>query len=152
MRWASLVILAGLADSAHSLFPQKLSVVFARFAFNPKFREFQLVPIKWNWPFRLGPTGIFGTSFQGSPFLPCLVISGRSDRNLPFHLIKLLTPAPLFCILFTRTITKRAVAWVPGLCNRNSNVLFHWALRISEISHRNFFWTESAIYIRTWTY
>ena len=94
--------------------------MFACFAFNPKFREFQLVPIKWNRPFRLGPTGIFGTSFQGSPFLPCLFISGRSDRNLPFQLTKLLTPAPLFCILFTRTITKRAVAWVPGLCFQGS--------------------------------
>jgi len=37
---------------------------------------------------------------------------GRSDRNVPFHLTKLLFPVPLFCILLTRTITKRAVAWV----------------------------------------
>ena len=37
---------------------------------------------------------------------------GRSDRNVPFHLTKLLSPVPLFCILLTRTITKRAVAWV----------------------------------------
>ena len=29
-----------------------------------------------------------------------------------FHLTKLLSPVPLFCILLTRTITKRAVAWV----------------------------------------
>ena len=28
------------------------------------------------------------------------------------HLTKLLSPVPLFCILLTRTITKRAVAWV----------------------------------------
>ena len=42
-----------------------------------------------------------------------LVISfGRSDRNVPFHLTKLLSPVPLFWILLTRTITKRAVAWV----------------------------------------
>ena len=37
---------------------------------------------------------------------------GRSDRNVPFHLRKLLSPVPLFCILLARTITKRAVAWV----------------------------------------
>ena len=37
---------------------------------------------------------------------------GRSDRNVPFHLTKLLSPVPLFCILLTKSITKRAVAWV----------------------------------------
>ena len=37
---------------------------------------------------------------------------GRSDRNVPFHLTKLLCPVPLFCVLLTRTIPKRAVAWV----------------------------------------
>jgi len=29
---------------------------------------------------------------------------GRSDRNVPFHLTKLLSPVPYFCILLTRTI------------------------------------------------
>ena len=37
---------------------------------------------------------------------------GRSDRNVSFHSAKLLSPVPLFRILLTRTITKRAVAWV----------------------------------------
>ena len=37
---------------------------------------------------------------------------GRWDRNVSFHSTKLLSPVPLFCILLTRTITKRAVAWV----------------------------------------
>ena len=37
---------------------------------------------------------------------------GQSDRNVPFHLTKLMCPVPLFCFLLTRTITKRAVAWV----------------------------------------
>ena len=37
---------------------------------------------------------------------------GRSDLNVPFHLTQLLSPGPLFCILPTRTITKRAVSWV----------------------------------------
>ena len=37
---------------------------------------------------------------------------GRSDRNVSFHSTKLLSPVSLFRILLTRTITKRAVAWV----------------------------------------
>ena len=37
---------------------------------------------------------------------------GRWDRNVPSHLTKLLSPVPLFCILLTTTITKRAVTWV----------------------------------------
>ena len=31
--------------------------------------------------------------------------------SVPFHLTKLLSPVPLFCILLTRIITKRTVAW-----------------------------------------
>ena len=52
---------------------------------------------------------------------------GRSDRNVLFHLTKLLSPIPLFCILLTKTITKRAVAWV-------GSVQLEWARGISEIS------------------
>ena len=41
---------------------------------------------------------------------------GRSDRNGPLHSTNLLSPVPLFRILLTKsltkTITKRAVAWV----------------------------------------
>ena len=65
------------------------------------------------------------------------------DRNVPLHLSKLLSPwpVPLFCILLSRTITKRAVAG-SGLCNRN--VPFHWACEISsEISNRDFCWMEN---------
>ena len=35
--------------------------------------------IKWNGPFRLGPTGIFGTSFEGGPTVTGLVISAVYD-------------------------------------------------------------------------
>ena len=66
--------------------------------------------IKWNGPFRFGPTGIFGTSLKVVHFDRSRHF-GRSDRNVPFHLTKLLSLVPLFCILLTRTITKRAVAW-----------------------------------------
>ena len=37
---------------------------------------------------------------------------GWSDRNVPFHLTKLLSPVLLLCILLARTISKRAVAWL----------------------------------------
>ena len=57
---------------------------------------------------------------------------GRPDRNVPFHLRKLLSPVPLFFVLLTRTITKQ-------------NVLFHWACGISKISDPNFCWVESAL-------
>ena len=53
--------------------------------------------IKCNGPFRFGPTGIFGNSFDRSGHF------GRSDRNVSFHLSKLLPPVPNFCILLTRT-------------------------------------------------
>ena len=39
---------------------------FGRFPFNPKFRKFRWF-IRWNGPFRFGPTGTFGTSFEGGP-------------------------------------------------------------------------------------
>ena len=64
---------------------------------------------------------------------------GQSDRNVPFHLTKLLSPVPLFCILLTRTITKCTVAWV-GSVQPECTVL----CGISEMSNRNFGWMESA--------
>ena len=36
----------------------------------------------------------------------------RSDQHVTLHLAKLLSPVPLLCILPTRTMTKRVVAWV----------------------------------------
>ena len=62
--------------------------------------------IKWKGPFRFGLTELFGTSFEGGPLWPV----GRWYWNVPF-LTKLSSPVPLFCILLTRTITKRAVAF-----------------------------------------
>ena len=48
-------------------------------------------------------------------------------RGIPFHLTKLLSPVPLFCILLTRTITKRGVAWAgsvqPSLHSRRLEVV-----------------------------
>ena len=50
---------------------------------------------------------------------------GWLDRNVPFHLTKLLSPVPLFCILLTRTITKNAGWFGSGLCNRNVPFVGH---------------------------
>ena len=54
---------------------------------------------------------------------------GRSDRNVPFHLTKLLSPVPLFCILLARTITKRAVAWVGSVQPECTVPLGTWNFR-----------------------
>ena len=54
---------------------------------------------------------------------------GRSDRNVPFHLTKLLSPVPRFCILFARTITKQAVAWVGSVQPECTVPLGTWNFR-----------------------
>ena len=58
---------------------------------------------------------------------------GRSDREVLFHLAKLLFPVPLFCILLTRTITKRAVDWVGSVQPECTVPLGTW-------NFRNFRW------------
>ena len=48
--------------------------------------------IKWNGPFRFGPTGIFGTSFEGGPQWP--VWSFRSvEPKCPFPFAKIVVPS-----------------------------------------------------------
>ena len=77
-----------------------------RFPFNPKFRKF------------LFAQGLVRPEYSGSAQkVVHFDRSGHfdlSDRNVSFHLAKLLFSIPLSCILLTRTITKRAVAvaWV----------------------------------------
>ena len=66
---------------------------------------------KWIGPFQFHLTGIFGTCFEGGT-LSSVRLSRSAGRNVPFHLAKFSFPVPLFCILLTATITKRAVAWV----------------------------------------
>ena len=72
----------------------------------PKFGKFQL-EIKFGSvrPDYLGPP-LKVVHFDRSTHF------GRSDRNVPFYLTKLLFPVLLFCILLTRTIPRCAVAWV----------------------------------------
>ena len=54
-----------------------------RFPFNPKFQKFRVGTSKWNGPFQLGLTGIFGTSFEGGPlWLVWLSLSvGRTEMS-----------------------------------------------------------------------
>ena len=54
---------------------------------------------------------------------------GRSDRNVPFHLTKLFSPAPLFCVLLTSIITKSAVAWVGSVQPEYTVPLGAWNVR-----------------------
>ena len=54
---------------------------------------------------------------------------GRSDRNVPFHLTKLFSPAPLFCVLLTSIITKSAVAWVGSVQPEYTVPLGAWNFR-----------------------
>ena len=109
-----------------------------RFPFNLKFRKIWLVhQMEWTisvWSDQLyARPALKVVHFDRSCYL------GQSDRNVPFHLTKLLSPVPLFCILLTRTITKCTVAWV-GSVQPQCTVL----CGISKMSNRNFGWMESA--------
>ena len=73
-------------------------------------------------PEYLGPA-LKAVHFDRSGYL------GRSERNVPFHLTKLLSPVPLFCILLTRTINKRMVAWVGSVQPECTVALGTWNFR-----------------------
>ena len=82
--------------------------IFGCFPFSPKFRKFRL-EIKWNGPFRFGPTRIFGNAFEAGPIWPVRLFRSVEPKcPLPFD--KIIVPStclPLFCILLARTISKR---------------------------------------------
>ena len=80
----------------------KQVAVMGRLPFSPKFRKFWL-EIKWNGPFRFGPTGIFEGGLK-VVYFDRSAHFGRSDRNVPLHLTKVFSAVPLFCILLTRPI------------------------------------------------
>ena len=86
-----------------------------RFPFSPKFRKFRL-EIKWNRPFRFGPNGISGTTFQGQ------------SKNVPFHLTKLLSPVPLFSILLTRTTVPSN--FPSGMWNFRNFTFLEWKAQV----------------------
>ena len=53
--------------------------------------------IKWNGPFRFGPTRIFGTSFEGGPLWPLWSFRSAGPK-CPFPFEKIVVPsATLFC-------------------------------------------------------
>ena len=76
--------------------------------------------IRGNFSWKSNGTHHFSSVRPGTDLEPPLKVvhfdrsahSGRSDRNVPFHWTKLLSPVPLFCSLLARIISKRAVAWV----------------------------------------
>ena len=98
------------ANLARSGFLRWFSVVFVYFNVVSEILPEILVKNKLERTISVQSDGILGTTFEG-PLLPAWSFR-RSDRNVSFNLTKLVSPAPLFCILLTRTITKRAVAWV----------------------------------------
>ena len=57
----------------------------------------------------------------------------RSDRNVPFHLTKLLSPVQLFCILLTRTITKCTVVWVGSVQLECSGIFVEWKVPLVSV-------------------
>ena len=99
------------------------------FPFNPKFKKFQLVgtdhfglvlPEYW------GPA-LKGVHFDRSGHLV------QSDRNVPFHLTKLLSPVQLFCILLTRTITKCVVVWVGFVQLDCTGIFVEWKVPLVSV-------------------
>ena len=110
------------------------SRIQGRFPFNPKFRKFRLVHQMERtnsvWSDRNVNSGpaLKVVHFDRSSHFDL------SDWNVPFRLTKFLSTVSLFCILLTRTITKRAVAWVGSV----RNVPFYWGRGSSESSNRNF--------------
>ena len=99
------------------------------FPFNPKFKKFRLVgtdhfglvlPEYW------GPA-LKGVHFDRSGYLV------QSDRNVPFHLTKLLSPVQLFCILLTRTITKCVVVWVGFVQLDCTGIFVEWKVPLVSV-------------------
>ena len=104
-----------------------------RIPFNATFRTFRWY-IKWNGIYIWSDRNIRDQLWRWS------TLTGLVGPN--WQNWKLLSSAPFFCIQLTRTITKRAVAWV-GSVQPQCTVPYIWASGISEILYRNFCWMES---------
>ena len=99
-----------------------------RFPFNPNSGNFGWY-IKWNGPFRFGPTGIFGTSFEGSPLWPVWVFRSVGLK-CPFSFDKIVVPSTaLLYPAYKRTITTGAVAWVGSMQPECTITLGTWNFR-----------------------
>ena len=85
--------------------------------------------IKWNGPFRFGPTGIFGTSFEGGPLWPVWVFRSVGLKS-PFSFDKIVVPSTaLLYPAYKRTITTGAVAWVGSMQPECTITLGTWNFR-----------------------
>ena len=104
-----------------------------RIPFNPTFRTFRWY-IKWNEIYIWSDRNIRDQLWRWS------TLTGLVGPN--WQNWKLLSSVPFFCIQLTRTITKRAAAWV-GSVQQECTVPYIWASGISEILYRNFCWMES---------
>ena len=63
----------------------------------PKTPEILVGKIKWNGPFPFGPTGVFGTSFEGGPLRPVWSFrSGGQKCPFPFGKIVVSSTALLY--------------------------------------------------------
>ena len=99
------------------------------FPFNPKFQKFRLVGTDH---FGLVLLEYWGPAlkvvhFDRSSYLVW------SDRNVPFHLTKLLSPVQLSCILLTRTITKCAVVWVGSVQLECTGIFVEWKVPLVSV-------------------
>ena len=104
-----------------------------RIPFNAIFRTFRWY-IKWNGIYIWSDRNIRDQLWRWS------TLTGLVGPN--WQNWKLLSSVPFFCIQLTRTITKRAAAWV-GSVQQECTVPYIWASGISEILYRNFCWMES---------
>ena len=97
-----------------------------RFPFSPKFRKFRLemertssVRSDWN---------IWEHLWSWSTLTGPVISVGPTELFLSI-LTKLFSLVPLFCIVLTRTITRRAVAWVGSVQTECTVPLGTWAPR-----------------------
>jgi len=78
---------------AHVRRDQTCDWIWWALSIQPKIPENSGWYIKWNGSFRFGPTGIFGTIFEGGPLWP--VKSFRSvGPKCPFLFLKIVVPSP----------------------------------------------------------
>ena len=96
-----------------------------RFPFSPKFRKVRLemeqtssVRSDWN---------IWEHLWRWSTLAGPVISVGPTELSFSI-LTKLFSLVPLFCILLTRTITRRAVAWVGSVQTECAVLLGTWAL------------------------
>ena len=115
------------------------------FPFSQKFRKSFLEINKWNGPFRFGPTGIFGNTFEGGPRWP--VWSFLSVRpTCHFALGKIVVPstALLYLTYKNNDQTRGGLGRVcaTGMCHS----IHCGACGISKTANWNFCWWKASLH------